>query len=517
MSTNSRQTPENKTPAIREKIENRMLSCRSLPAVREERAAHTEEIFEMKKMMLAMVVLAIVLTGAFAQEGVQFSATIDIDADLVPFTHTDVKNDEYVAPADKKDPDVLHFVQNADFGDSEIKASYTDPDQRFGGVIGLDFPGGALPANIPWGDFYGWVKPIPYIGVKAGKYTDRIVSKIGGDKDLGVFYLDVEKDGDITFNTSDSLGLGDDVFGVLLMGQYDIAGVGSLKLNAFGAPDAYHNAVTVQVATTTPNTPRRTMEIPAYYAYKAGGALGFSMDNILNLGLSYRQTHTEGSGLSLGYIYHDWGLYAVVTALEESVGLKAALGYSGRSFYEDAYKQEIREGATVVEAGVEPDAEDKAPLYTTIHFDLAWSGDILARKLSVGLYNNCSFYTLAKENTPLYDETLAAVTDMYSDESSLVLYNELVASWQLFPAVAPELRVRNYYGKISGFEGAKDKDYGKDVLLVQLLAKFTVTPNVELRAGVKFVDTLYQTPPVSIVLKNSNYVIAVPVGVTIKL
>jgi hypothetical protein len=474
----------------------------------------------MKKMMLAMLVLSLVVTGVFAQEGLKFSATIDIDADVIPFVHTDVKNDEYIAPADKQDPDIMHFVQNADFGDSELKISYDDPEKRFGGVISFDFPGGALPSALPWGDFYGWVKPIPYAGVKAGKYTDRIISKIGGDKDLGVFQLGVEDGGDITFNTSDSLGLGDDVFGIMLLGQYDIAGIGSVRLHAFGAPDAYHHAVTVPVVNPIPAGSRRTMQIPAYYAYKAGGALGFTMENILDVGLSYRQTHTEGSGLYLGYIYHDWGVYASVIPLKDDSpwgGLKFALGYSGRSFYEDAYKQEIYEGRVLVDEGEEPTAEEDAPLYTALHFDVSWRGDILNRKLSVGLYNNVSFHSLEKEKTKLYDKTLASVTDMYSDETSLVLYNELVTSWQVLPLLAPEIKVRNYYGKISGYEGTKGKDYGKDVLLLQLMAKFTVTPNVELRAGVKFVDTIYQTPPLSIVLKNSNYVIAVPMGVTIKL
>jgi hypothetical protein len=305
----------------------------------------------------------------------------------------------------------------------------------------------------------------------------------------------------------------------MLLGQYDIAGIGSVRLHAFGAPDAYHNAVTVQVANPS-GTARRTMQIPAYYEYKAGGALGFTMENILDVGLSYRQTHTAGANLSLGYIYHDWGIYASVIPLKDDSpwgGLKFALGYSGRSFYEDDYKQEIYEGMVLVEPGEEPDAEDNAPLYSAIHADLTWSGDVLGGKLSAGLYNNFSFHSLAKEKTLLYDKTLDAATGMYSDENSLVMYNELVVSWQLLSILTPELKVRNYYGKISGYEGAKGKDYGKDVLLVQLLAKFTVTPNVELRAGVKFVDTLYQTPPVSIVLKNSNYVIAVPVGVTIKL
>lgn len=473
---------------------------------------------------LCVLVLSAVPPPVFAQndaplstQGTEeprgFTIKVDIDADFLPFTHTEVKNDEYVDPADRKDPDILNMLQSGNYDDLEIKFNYDAPSGMFGAVTAFDFPVD-FPSDFTQylGDIYGWVKPVKYFGAQLGKYTNRVISKIGGDKDLGVLTLDVERDSDISFSTTDSLGLGDSAIGLLLSGYCGI-GPGSLRLNFFAAPDSYHNAITVSVPNPG-STATRSMHIPAYYAYKAGGALRWDMD-ILNIGASYRQTHTEGSGAALGDIHHDWGLYAVTSALEQAVGLKIAAGYSGRIRYEDEYRQEIYQGTMLVDAGREPDAKENAPVYTAIHLDLQWNGDIAGRNLSVGLYNNYSFFTQAKEKTARYDEGIAAALDMYADESMLVLYNELVATYDLTPRFTPELKFRNYYGKISALDGVKDWDYGKDVFLVQAMAHFKAAPNTELRIGVKFENSIYGTPEDSLILKNSSFTIAIPIGVTI--
>jgi hypothetical protein len=465
--------------------------------------------------LCALVLFAIPLPVS-AQEGEEprgFTIKVDIDADFLPFTHTEVKNDEYVNPADRKDPNILNILQNGNYDDLEIKFNYSAPSGLFGAVSAFNFPVD-FPADFTkyLGDIYGWVKPVKYFGVQLGKYTDRVIDKIGGDKDLGVLTMDVVRDDDIGFSTTDSLGLGDSAIGLLLSGYCDI-GPGALRLNLFAAPDSYHNAVTVSIPNPGSTAPR-SMHIPAYYAYHAGGALRWDMD-ILNIGASYRQAHTEGSGTALGNIYHDWGLYAVTDALEQAAGLKIAAGYSGRIWYEDEYQQEIYEGTTLVDSGGEPDAKEKAPVHTAIHLDLQWDGDVSGKNFSVDLYNNCSFFTLEKEKTARYDEAIAASLDMYADESMLVLYNELVLAYDLTPRFTPELKFRNYYGKIVSLDGVKSWDYGKDVFLVQAMAHFKVAPNTELRAGVKFENSIYGTPEDSLILKNSSFTVAVPLGLTI--
>jgi len=43
--------------------------------------------------------------------------------DAISFTHTDVKNDGYVAPADRQDPDILDLLQAGDYGDTAFTLS----------------------------------------------------------------------------------------------------------------------------------------------------------------------------------------------------------------------------------------------------------------------------------------------------------------------------------------------------------------------------------------------------------
>ncbi|MDR2785010.1 MAG: hypothetical protein LBB83_03745 [Treponema sp.] len=117
---------------------------------------------------------------------------------------------------------------------------------------------------------------------------------------------------------------------------------------------------------------------------------------------------------------------------------------------------------------------------------------------------------------PVYDEDIAKIADVYADERVLALYNELVASYRITETFSPSLKVRNYYGSIAGRTGVKGQDYGKDVLAVEALAAYKITENVELRAGIRFENTIYDTPVVSDVLKNSGFGIYLPVGLTIQ-
>lgn len=451
----------------------------------------------MKKILMASLMLALVFTAAFAQSDKPFSVKIDIDADLFSFVHTDVKNDGYVSPEEKTEENLAHFLNGGDYGDAEIKFAYTDPQDRFGGVAGIDFDG-TLTNTFPLGDLYGWGRVTKYARFQLGKFTFRTIEKIGGDKDLGVLTFDIDKDGDLTFETTDSLGLGDDTIGFLASGY-----IGPVALNAFVAPDAYHVArIYTPPATTTGAAPN--VKIPAYYSYKAGGSLRFDLPELVSVAASYRQEHTAGDTYTaLGYIFNDYGLYADITALS-ALGLEIGVGYSGRIAFEDLYFQEGEEELTEL---------DFAPVMNAIHLDIKYTG---VPKLTLGLYNNVSFYTLAADKTPVYDEDIAKIADVYADERVLALYNELVASYRITETFSPSLKVRNYYGSIAGRTGVKGQDYGKDVLAVEALAAYKITENVELRAGIRFENTIYDTPVVSDVLKNSGFGIYLPVGLTIQ-
>jgi hypothetical protein len=450
----------------------------------------------MKRILCTAVLLALAFSGIFAQEEKGLSAKIDIDANLMKWTHTDVKNDEYVSPEDRTDADVANVMANPNYDDVEAELGYTDPEDRFGGLIGFDFPS-LLPETFAIGDLYAWGRVTQYARLKMGKYTDRVIEKIGGDKDLGVLSLDFTEDDDLSIGTTDSLGLGDDVIGFLFSGYYGFPANESealLGLSFFAAPDTYHRSRTYSIPGTSPV---QTFTVDAYYSYKLGGALRFDLEDIVSVGASYRQQHTEGTTqVSTGDIYNDYGLYAEVNALKQFLpGFGFALGYSGQIAYEDG------------------DDPETAPVKHGVHFDLKYTG---VEKLSIGLYNNASFYTLARENTLYYDEDIAAAMDIYTDESSLVLYNELNISYDLFEFLTPSLMVRNYYGALTGNGGRKDQDYGKNILTVELKAAYKISEFASVRAGVKFENITYMTPVTSVVLKNSNYAISIPVGITVQ-
>jgi hypothetical protein len=443
----------------------------------------------MKKTIIGLMMVILAATGLFAQEDKGFSVIVDIDADLVEFRHTEIKNDEYVSDEDTIQPDQVSFMHSSSFNDAELTFSYTDPDQNFGGAVSLDIAD-ALTGTMPWGDFYGWVKVTRFARVHLGKYTYRAIEKIGGDKDLGVLSLDLDKAANtLQVGTSDSLAQEANIVGFL--GQ---ALVGPAEIGFFAAPDAYFVARHFQVpGTQAGDEPEQT--IPAYYAYNFGANLKLAFPELLNAGVSFRQIHTEGVNSSTGDIYSDFGLYAAVNALQD-LGLQIGAGYSFRIAYEDG------------------DDPASAALRNGIHLDAVYSG---LPSLTAGLYNNISFYTLAAENLSVYDPAIAQVADVYTDESSLVLYNELDLSYELPDLkITPSLILRNYYAVLNGKNGVKGADYGVDTFIVEAKVAYKVSDIAEFRAGLKFTNTVYNTPKISDVLVNSNFAVAIPVGLTLK-
>jgi hypothetical protein len=444
----------------------------------------------MRKVFVAIALAALACGTAFA-EG-EFSAKVDIDANLLNFTHTDVQNDEYIIPTEKPESNVTNVLGSPNFGDAEIKVAYTDSEDRFGAVIGFDFDE-KLTGTVPLGDLYGWGR----IGSKdsffstkfqLGKFTDRVIEKIGGDKDLGVLTIDVSgKANEISIDTTDSFGLGDDTIGFLAWVY-----VGPVAVNVFAAPSAYHKA---QYLIADNDTTETKIKVDPYYSYKAGGSLAYTLPDILTIGASFRQTHTAGSSIYKGDISNDYGLYGDIIALS-NLGVEIGLGYSGRIAFED-----------------EEDGIDYAPIQHAVHLDAKYTG---IDKLVVGLYNNLSFSTLAKDKTLAYDEDIAAIMDIYTDESTFVLYNELEVSYDLTEKFTPSLNFKNYYSTILGRNGVKDRDYGKDTFSVEAKATYKITGNASLRAGVKFENILYATPEDSVILRNNSYSISIPVGVTIE-
>jgi hypothetical protein len=442
----------------------------------------------------AVVLAALICPAVFAEEG--FTAKVDIDTNVVQFFHQDIKNDTYVDNAIMPRTDSVYFMRNPNYDDVDLTMGYTDPDERYGGSINFAFnptPG----EYFTLGDLFGWVRVSPYFRGKLGIYTDRVVEKIGGDKDLGVLLFGV-KDGDLVISTSDSLGLGSEAIGFLPTAIVPMGGAGELNLSGFFAPNEYYLAQ--KTSNSYDLSYGASVIIPAYATYKFGGALKYSLPEYLTLGAAYRTAHSKSiAATDIGYISHDFGVYGIVTLPAQALeGLTIALGYSGSLTYkdEDADDKEIRK-----------------PLKSAVHADFGYSG---IPRLKLGLYNNVSFHTLAKADTIGYiAEADRLNPNLFGDEKSLILYNELSASYGITETITASLMVRNYYASLSNLDGGKGQDYGRDIFIVEALAKYNVTENIQARGGVKFELNNYGTPVSSQVLQNSSYAVSIPVGVTV--
>lgn len=454
---------------------------------------HIKGDMVMKRMIITAVVLAALICPAvFAEEG--FSAKVDIDTNLVQFFHQDLKNDTYVDNAIMPRTDSVYFMRNPNYDDVDLTMGYTDPDGRYGGSINFAF--NPVPDKyFTLGDLFGWVRISPYFRGKLGLYTDRVVEKIGGDKDLGVLLFGINNS-DLVISTSDSLGLGSAAIGFLPTAIVPLGGAGELNLSGFFAPNEYYLAQKISVSYD--QSYGAPTVIPAYATYKFGGALKYLFPEYLTLGAAYRTAHSEAvTSTDIGFISHDFGVYGIVT-LPAVEGLKVALGYSGSLVYEDKDSD---------------DQEIRKPLKNAVHADFAYSG---IPRLNLGLYNNVSFHTLAKADTIGYiAEADRLNPNLFGDEQSLVLYNEISASYDITDAVTASLMVRNYYASLVNLNGGKGQDYAKDTFIVEALAKYKFTDTIQARGGVKFELNNYGTPLSSQVLQNSNYAVSIPIGVTV--
>jgi len=150
-------------------------------------------------------------------------------------------------------------------------------------------------------------------------------------------------------------------------------------------------------------------------------------------------------------------------------------------------------------------------VHSAIHLDLEYDG---IDNLKAGLYNNISFYTQKPENMPTYDPGIAQITDIYTDESSFIIYNELDVGYTVTDFFRPSVIVRNYYASMTGRGGVKAQDYGINMLSAELRASFRTSGHTEFRVGLKYASTSYDTPKSSDVLLNSHWTIGIPVGIS---
>jgi len=468
----------------------------------------------MKRATFILALAALIGTAVFAQER-GLAVKVEISSELVTYLHKDLKNDTFVEDVEMPKEDSIYFLRNPSYGDVEFDVRYTDPNEQFGGKIGFRY-GSFYNTNLPiMEDLYGWVKVSPYFRGKLGRYTERVVEKVGGDKDLGVLLFDVGAS-DMTINTSDSLGLGSSVIGFIPTFYIPLGNAGEVAISGFAAPNEYWLGKRV----TPPydqNNQTPTVTINGYSTYKFGGSLKYTHPDWVTVGLAYSTYHTEAEeGIDAGIVYQNFGAYAIVNILRpdqpepelepdadtparrqpRQPSLKVGVGYSGHIYVDEKTRD---------------DEEVHQTFKSGIHFDVNYTNVIPG--LSFGLYNNLSFHTLTKDKTYGYVESNA---DAFGDEKSFVLYNQLDVSYDITEKLTTSLMFRNYYAELLSWYGGKGMDFGKETFIVEALGKYNVTKDVQARGGVKFELNKYGTPESSPVLVNDSYAISIPIGLIVK-
>ncbi|MCL2879982.1 MAG: hypothetical protein FWF29_07045 [Treponema sp.] len=450
------------------------------------------------KITVFTVVLAVLAAqSAIAQSGL--SATVDIDTNMVQFFHQKVRNDTFIEDAAMPRTDSVYFMRNPNYDDMTMSFVYNDPQDRFGGQVGFDFPAGVLDQFFRIGDTFGWARVTPYFMGKIGKYTDRVVSKIGGDQDLGVMLFHITDDGDLSFTTSDSLALASNVIGFTPTVISPEFSFGQLSLSGFFAPNEYYLGKKINSGLDAGGTPTGLPTIvPAYATYKFGGSLKYVLPGYLTFAAVYTTHHSmAGEGIDLGSIYHDFGLYAIINfaSMPAIDGFNIGLGYSGHMDYLDQANKSD---------------QIHAPLKSAVHVDLRY--DNVLPSLSLGLYNNFSFYDLDKKDTIAYTKDAA---DHFADEKGFVSYNEFDIAYQVTDTLVTTFMVRNYYGIMNNYTGGIGQNYGKNTFSVELIARYHITPTMEARAGLNFTTNKYNTPISSEVQQNDNRAVNIPIGITV--
>ena len=441
-----------------------------------------------------------------------FSAKIEITANLVQWHNQQMRGDGFVEEAEMPREHSVYFMRNGNYDDTDASFNYDDPFGRFGAQIGFDFPGGLLTQNFRIGDVFAWAHITPYFRFKMGKFTDRVIDKVGGDKDLGVFYTVFEND-DMNIVTNDSLGLGSSAIGFLPTLYSPKFSFGQFSLSGFFAPNEYHLGRRINPANTTGGTQvQLPVIVPAYATYRFGGAFKYEHD-IFSLGITYRTHHSEPetSGIDIGSIHKDLGIYGVfnlgaIPGLSVVDGLKLGLGYSTHLDYLE---------------GIEDIRKERAePQKQSFHIDLFY-GDIIPG-LSVGIFNNYSYYTWAKEDIHAVFWPESPLS-MWEDEVGSVLYNEVSISYNFahlpvsftMPPITLSVMARNYHAIVESYQGGSGLDYGRNIFIVETLLRYNLTDWVQVRGGFKYETNIYNTPVSSVVRMNNNQMYSIPIGIVV--
>jgi hypothetical protein len=491
----------------------------------------------MKKIMAVLLMAALFAGVAFA--GDRFSVRAKAEGDL--FTTT--------AGSSGTTEGAFFKGLDAPHGDTQAEFSY-DAESVWGGLVrfrlnNIDTATNVVnaPRAFAWVNFGGIVK------VSAGKGIDyRAIEKVDGITDFGVNYVKTE-DGSIT--TSDPFKFGSGLLANVIVGPINVGlfagpSAGAKPLNTekgtaltsagskeLGGDTFYlytdgdgndyvspiGGLTVIPEFETDPfwNGDLKAKDVKDFYNYQYGFSVFYGSD-LADVGAVLRLSRagTESAGGivdsfappgtwddttpitpatlvatadgSYGALVTDFGLYGKIKAID---GLVIGVGYAGNYAYPDKEK----------------DATKHVPFKSGINLDAKYTG---IDKLTIGLYNNLSFWTQTAES-PI------------KDTSYLNILDRLDVAYALNDKLTVDARVQNVNGGTT-YDG---KTWGVDVLTLRAGAVYKFAPDVSAYARLQFANTSYSDgrdygsgfssyTNVTKDVSRDHFTFSIPVGIDVK-
>jgi hypothetical protein len=460
----------------------------------------------MKKIMVALLMAALFAGSVFAADG--FSLTVDVNGNL--FTTTAGNGTTETG-----------FFKSLDGGsnDSDLEFAYTDPDGAYGAT--LHYEVGQAGDNKNAGSFgvyntkaNAWVKFGNIVKLSAGRGIDyRAIEKVGGDKDFGAIGLKNfgavfagGKTANPDFSTTDAFKFGSGLVANIFAGpvniglfagpstgvsawdestnlpwydaETDVMWNGSAKLKnvlnlfnyEYGLSLLYESDVAdVGAALKLSRVDAESTGVTEVTTPETGTIIGYLPDGTpvySPSGFTPSSTSDFPTKGSWGTIATNFGVYGKVKAID---ALVIGVGYAGYKEYADADKDP---------------GKYNSPFVSGVNLDLKYTG---IDKLTLGLYNNASFYSLSEEK-----ESGLVVQQQ---RSFFFLFDELNVGYALTEKLSIDARVRNYLATTTFKTGSDDKEgnVGVDQLAIRAGVVYKVKPNAQVWARAQFTNYAHST------------------------
>jgi hypothetical protein len=478
-----------------------------------------------KKPALALVLPALVLGIAAADEQRGFSAKVDIDVNMLEYAaHTE--SDSELRPYSHNTQTVSGPMRGFNpHDDTTVSVEYNGGS--YGGTLGLSV--NADPFNVKAGAIKAWVMPF-------GKWV-----RLTGGIDIGAGYADsLDADPGMRIYTGatsprwDASRDPDNITqdkGVLLegfLGPLTLALAGqyftpnTLSLDVKGVENEHTRWV---------NVDQRRYGYGARVGYELGPVGKINVSYIMeydNIGQNNYSLDRDGNAVpnaaSAEVSTHLFGVYA---SLQPLAGLGVSAGYNGVfTKYLDEFYQASKWNQTLF-----PNVYQNG-----VNLNLRYRG---IDRLTLRSDHNVSFWADRdyrifgmpgrSDNDGLAAETLGGA---FAEVSHFLLWNGIGAVWQINGPVKAEIYMRNLYREDAAKQaGGAEYRWMRDKFVVEARAVYQINRNAEIYAGVTVENTVtavskdvnaqntskFKTGVVSRETVDTDFVIKIPMGMTIKL